>query len=55
VSFQGTFTSNAFGYNGFGSNAFPGDLRNKFFATNNVGTPGTYTRTANGGTWTKTS
>jgi len=49
VTFQGTILSS-----GFDSYAFLGDLYNKFYATDKTsGTPGTYTRAANGSTWTK--
>jgi hypothetical protein len=49
VTFQGTIPSSGFDTY---SATFPGDLKNKFFATNKeIGTPGTYTKAGN--TWTK--
>jgi len=50
VMFQGTIASDKF--NTFVP--FPGDLRNKFYATDkDKGTPGTYTRASGSNTWTK--
>jgi hypothetical protein len=55
VTFQGTIASANFGTD----NPFPGDLRDKFYATNSTnGTPGTYTTTYladnfNNAVWTK--
>jgi hypothetical protein len=50
VTFQGTISSDE-----FADDAFPGDLRAKFYTTNKTnGTPGTYTRTnGTSTTWTK--
>jgi hypothetical protein len=50
VTFEGTIASG-----GFIDNAFPGsDLRTKFYASDTAnGTPGTYTRSSSGTTWTK--
>ena len=53
VTFEGTIANASF-FPGPGSNSFPGDLRDKFYATNSTnGTPGTYTRTSGSNTWTK--
>jgi len=50
VTFQGTIDGSYF----YSTNIFPGDLRNKFYATNSTnGTPGTYTRAKGGTVWTK--
>jgi hypothetical protein len=39
---------------GFNNYAFPGDLRDKFYAADfNDGTPGTYIRASGGETWTR--
>ena len=52
VIFNGTILSSAFNNGTTSQQVFPGDLRDKFYATNPTnGTPGTYTRTGN--TWTK--
>jgi hypothetical protein len=49
VTFQGTIPSS-----GFGSSAFYGDLRTKFYATDAAnGTPGTYTRASSSTLWYK--
>jgi hypothetical protein len=49
VTFQGNIPSGA-----FHDEAFPGDLREKFYASNAAnGTPGTYTRASGDWTWTK--
>jgi len=66
VTFQGTIDKEYFGYkhpydySGFedvyeeGDSPFPGDLKEKFYATNKtIGTPGTYTRASGGTTWTR--
>jgi len=62
VTFQGTIDKKYFGYeyDEFydeyygGDSPFDGDLREKFYATNKtMGTPGTYTRTSGGTTWTR--
>jgi hypothetical protein len=52
VTFQGTIRSGGFGT----TTGFPGDLRDKFFATDKTnGTPGTYTRPSGSGTtWSLT-
>jgi hypothetical protein len=48
VTFQGTIPSNGWYVVG----TFPGDLRDKFYATNATnGTPGTYTRASGSSTW----
>jgi len=53
VTFKGTIPSSRF-YNGFISDPYPGDLRDKFYATDKVnGTPGTYTRESEDWVWTK--
>jgi hypothetical protein len=50
VTFQGTIPSSSFDNAAF----YGGDLREKFYATNaSNGTPGTYTRTSGGETWTR--
>ena len=51
VIFQGTIASGSFNAN----TPFPGDLRDKFYATNSAnGTPGTYTRpNGSSNTWTR--
>jgi hypothetical protein len=50
VTFQNTIPSSGFS----NSEVFPGDLRDKFYATNPTnGTPGTYTRASDDTTWTK--
>jgi len=53
VTFLGSIPSNGFPQSA--SNPFPGDLRDKFYATDkDNGTPGTYTRpNGNSTTWTK--
>jgi hypothetical protein len=55
VTFQGTIPYDNFGDYSF--YVFPGDLREKFYATDSTnGTPGTYTTTAPEGesaVWTK--
>jgi len=48
VIFQGTINSS-----NFGSDSFPGDLRDKYLATTDDGGIGTYTRSSGGTTWTK--
>jgi hypothetical protein len=58
VTFQGTILSSNFDYYVFGQPGYAGyigDLRNKFYATNETyGTPGTYTRpNKSSTTWTK--
>jgi hypothetical protein len=51
VTFQGTIPSSVLGISSY---AFPGDLRDKFYASNSSnGTPGTYTRAPGGWTWTR--
>jgi len=51
VTFLGPIHSSAFGYP---ASPFPGDLLEKFYATNLItGTPGTYTRATGGSVWTK--
>jgi hypothetical protein len=59
VKFEGTILSSAFDVGAFGiagNSGYIGDLRAKFYATDpNNGTPGTYTRSPNGATWTKTN
>jgi hypothetical protein len=53
VTFQGTIASNRFST---GPNTFPGDLRNKFYASNSsYGTPGTYatSKPGWGAVWTR--
>jgi hypothetical protein len=51
VGFKGAIPSS-----GMSSDAFPGDLRTKFYTTDSTnGTPGTYTRVNYGMTWTKTN
>jgi hypothetical protein len=53
VTFQGTIPSSGF-ENETNLPVFPGDLRDKFYATDpSNGTPGTYTRAKGGETWTK--
>jgi len=55
VIFAGTIPESGFLNNGGMVQAFPGDLRDKFYASDPInGTAGTYTRPANGTTWTKT-
>jgi len=51
VTFEGTIIKENFSdYDG----TFPGDLRDKFYATDETnGTPGTYTREINGSLWTR--
>jgi hypothetical protein len=50
VTFQGTISPSKFST----SFAFPGDLRDKFYAANKTnGTPGTYTRPSGGNIWTR--
>jgi hypothetical protein len=55
VTFEGTLPASydaKVGFSSFG--AFPGDLRDKFYATDKTkGTPGTYTRVEGSNTWTK--
>jgi hypothetical protein len=47
VTFEGTIPSSGFSENGDYGHTFPGDLRDKFYATDKTnGTPGTYTTTA---------
>jgi hypothetical protein len=47
VTFEGTIPSSGFSENSDYSHTFPGDLRDKFYATDKTnGTPGTYTTTA---------
>jgi hypothetical protein len=58
VTFQGPIHSSAFRYSAGGydylRSPFEGDLLDKFYAADlTTGTPGTYTRTAYGTTWTK--
>ena len=49
VTFAGTIDSGS-----FSSSSFPGDLRDKFYATDSAnGTPGTYTRPSESTTWTR--
>jgi hypothetical protein len=49
VTFQGTIQSSEFS----NENSFPGDLREKFYASDpENGTPGTYTRASGGEAWT---
>jgi hypothetical protein len=53
VTFQGTIPSSEF-ISTTDYPAFPGDLRDKFYATDpDYGTPGTYTRTSSSSTWTR--
>jgi hypothetical protein len=53
VTFQGTIPSSGFN-NDPNDPTFPGDLREKFYATNKKnGTPGTYTRKKRGKKWTR--
>jgi hypothetical protein len=50
VEFKGTIPSNDFNSS---SGTFPGNLRSKFYETDSAnGTPGLYTRSSNGSTWT---
>jgi len=50
VTFQGTIASSGFD----NYITFPGDLRNKFYATDSsYGTPGTYTRESSSSSWTR--
>jgi hypothetical protein len=56
VTFQGIISSSNFNTGTLfnPSSPFPGDLRDKFYATNaNNGTPGTYTRASGSNTWTR--
>jgi hypothetical protein len=55
VTFAGTIASSSFNNSTGEYSAFPGDLRDKFYATNSTnGTPGTYTRpNGTSTTWTK--
>jgi hypothetical protein len=53
VTFQGTIPSTGFDYY-LKDTPFPGDLRDKFYATNKEnGTPGTYTREKDSEIWTR--
>jgi len=50
VTFAGTISSDSF----LDYDTFPGDLRDKFYATDKTnGTPGTYTREIDGSVWTR--
>jgi len=51
VTFQGSISAGNFSNDWW---SFPGDLRDKFYATDAInGTPGTYTRASGGTTWEK--